>query len=109
MISKGKPKGGLVIRRARLRAGLTQKELAARLQTSQALIARWEGGRVEPGFASVIKAVRMCGLDLAYRLVEYDHDHDLLIRQNLELTPTERLRQMYLQRQGFEQLAEGKP
>lgn len=98
-----------MIRRARLRAGLTQNELATRLRTSQPLIARWEAGRVEPGFATVIKAVRMCGLDLAHRLVEYDHDHDLLIRQNLELTPEQRLRQMYLQRRAFERLAEGKP
>lgn len=101
-------KGGLVIRRARLRAGLTQNELATRLRTSQPLIARWEGGHVEPGFATVIKAVRACGLDLAVSLVEYDHDHDSLIKQNLELTPTQRLRKMYVQRQGFERLAERK-
>jgi ribosome-binding protein aMBF1 (putative translation factor) len=33
---------------ARARAGLTQQQLAKRMQTTQAVIARLEGGRVKP-------------------------------------------------------------
>ena len=34
--------------RARVRAGLTQEELAQRMDTSQSVIARLESGRVRP-------------------------------------------------------------
>ena len=34
--------------RARIEAGLTQEELAARMGTKQEVIARWEGGKVVP-------------------------------------------------------------
>jgi transcriptional regulator with XRE-family HTH domain len=84
--------GGAVIRRARLRAGLSQHELASRLSTSQSLVARWEAGSVEPGFATVVRAVRACGLELEFRIAPYDVDHDLLVDENLRLPPDDRLR-----------------
>lgn len=97
--------GGILIRQARLRAGLTQKDLAERLSTSQSLVARWEGGTVEPGFATVPRAVRACGLDLSFSIVAYDHEVDILIEENLKLTPTERLERMHYIRRQFEKLA----
>jgi len=33
---------------ARSRAGLTQQQLAVRMDTTQSVIARWESGRVQP-------------------------------------------------------------
>ena len=96
--------GGLWIRQARLRAKLSQQELARRLETSQSLVARWERGQVEPGFATVMRAVRMCGLDLAVNVVEYDHAHDLLIKENLKRSPTERLRRMQQARSSLDRL-----
>lgn len=36
------------ILRARIEAGLTQEELAARMGTKQEVVARWEGGRAVP-------------------------------------------------------------
>ena len=98
------PPGGLWIREARLRAGLTQNELAERLATSQSLIARWERGVVEPAFGTVIKAVRACGLDLSVRVVAYDDDHDVLIKENLKLSPAERLQRMQKERKGLDEL-----
>ncbi len=86
--------GGLLIRRARLRAGLSQTELAQRLKTSQSLIARWERGLVDPSYSTVVRAVRACGFDLHVEIVNYDFDHDRLISQNLRLPPKERLRKM---------------
>lgn len=86
--------GGSVIRRARLRAGVTQVELAHRLSTSQSLIARWERGVVEPGFATVVRAVRACGFELEFRVATYDQDHDRLVDENLHRSPGQRLRHM---------------
>lgn len=105
---KGDLHGGLWIRQARLRAGIPQQELAERLNTSQSLIARWERGIVEPGFATVVRAVRACGLDLAVRVVEYDSDHDLMIKETLKLSPAERLQRMQHIRQRFEKLKPGR-
>ncbi|MBA2724822.1 MAG: helix-turn-helix transcriptional regulator [Actinobacteria bacterium] len=97
--------GGLWIRQARLRAKLSQQELALRLETSQSLVARWERGQVEPGFATVTKAVRACGLDLAVNVVEYDHAHDLLIKENLRRSPADRLRRMQEGRASLDRLS----
>ncbi len=38
---------------ARMRAGLSQAELAERVGTTQSVIARWEGGRSEPSTRSM--------------------------------------------------------
>lgn len=83
--------GGLLIREARLRAGLTQQELAERLATTQPVVARWEAGRSSPTLETVVRAVRACGLDLHVSLARYDHDDDRLIDDQLGRTPAERL------------------
>ncbi|MGH9379885.1 MAG: helix-turn-helix domain-containing protein [Thermoanaerobaculia bacterium] len=83
--------GGLLIREARRRAGLTQAELAARLGTTQSAVARWEGGAHEPAFATVARAVRACGLDPQVRLVEADDHDDGLITYTLSLSPAQRV------------------
>lgn len=86
--------GNLVIREARRRAGLSQRELAGRLGTSGSAVARWEAGAVEPGWGSVVRAVRACGLDLRISLVEADaHDLDL-DAQRLRHSPEQRLADM---------------
>ncbi len=99
--------GGVWIRQARLRAGLSQTDLAKKLETSQSLVARWERGAVEPGFATVLRAVRACGLDLAIHIVEYDADHDTALAETLRLSPTERLHRMQAIRRQFEKLRPG--
>jgi transcriptional regulator with XRE-family HTH domain len=55
---------GQLAREARLRAGLTQAELGARLRKPQSVIARWERGTVQPSLESLRELVRACGLDL---------------------------------------------
>lgn len=95
---------GILIREARLRAGLSQQELARRLDTSQSLVARWERGQVDPRFSTVVRAIRACGFDLAVGVATYDHDHDLLVRENLRLAPDERLRKMQEVRRGLNEL-----
>jgi transcriptional regulator with XRE-family HTH domain len=84
-------RGGSLVKEARLRAGLTQAALAERLGTSQPVIARWETGAAEPGFRTVVEAIRACGLDLHVSLVPHD-EHDLiLIAERLALSPRERV------------------
>ena len=59
-----------IIREARLKAGLTQTELAARLGRERAQVARWETGGQEPSFANLAAAVEACGYTLDLAIVE---------------------------------------
>jgi transcriptional regulator with XRE-family HTH domain len=59
-----------IIREARLKAGLTQNELAARLGRERAQVARWETGGQEPSFANLVAAVEACGFTLEVAITE---------------------------------------
>jgi transcriptional regulator with XRE-family HTH domain len=59
-----------IIREARLKAGLTQAELASRLGRERAQVARWETGVQEPSFANLAAAVEACGYELEVAVVE---------------------------------------
>jgi transcriptional regulator with XRE-family HTH domain len=59
-----------IIREARLKAGLTQSELAARLGRERAQVARWEIGGQEPSFANLRSAVEACGFALQIAIAE---------------------------------------
>jgi transcriptional regulator with XRE-family HTH domain len=84
--------GNDLVREARKRARLTQAELAERAGTTQSAIARIETGESAPSFDSVLRLVRLCGMDLDMMLVERD-DSDWIQAQRLaSLTPEERLR-----------------
>src|SRR5687767_10703258 len=79
------------IRHARLRAGLTQQELARRARISQPALARIEKGRAVPRWDTVVRLLAECGLrpealPIAGRGVDRS-----TIRKMLELTPRERL------------------
>ena len=84
---------GDLLREARLRAGLTQAELARRVGTSQPAVARWESGAVQPSFERLRELVRACGLELTYGLANYDDSYDESIERYLRLTPEERVQQ----------------
>jgi transcriptional regulator with XRE-family HTH domain len=83
--------GGRFIKEARIRGGLTQSELAEALGTSQPVIARWETGRSEPSFRRVVAAVRAAGFELGVRILTADPEDLRLMKENLALTPSERL------------------
>ena len=61
-----------IVREARLRAGLTQAELAGRAGTTQSALARLESGAASPGFPRVADLVEACGLELRVRIVDPD-------------------------------------
>jgi transcriptional regulator with XRE-family HTH domain len=83
-----------LIREARLRAGLTQAELAERTGRDRSVIARWEQGAVAPSVETLVELVRACGLDLSLALVPYETSGDERLRKNLVLSPERRLRRM---------------
>lgn len=87
-------KSSVLIREARLSAGLTQQELAARSGTTQSAIARWEAGRARPSLETVAALVRACGLELRLSLAEVDAGEAGLAERNLRLSPEERLDQL---------------
>jgi len=80
-----------LLREARLRANLTQRELARRVGRPQSSIARWESGAMRPSFETLRELLRACGLDLWYRLVNADDSYSEFVDRALELTPAERL------------------
>lgn len=85
-------RGGLLIREARLRAGLTQAQLAERLGASPGDVDRWEGGAAEPPYASVAAAARACELQLIPRLAKLDDSEYLTAHWHLDLSVAGRLR-----------------
>jgi transcriptional regulator with XRE-family HTH domain len=81
-----------VIREARLRAGLTQHELAERSGRKRGVIARWEQGTVAPSAETLIELVRACGFDLPLELVPYEPAGADRLQKNSRLTPERRVR-----------------
>ena len=62
--------GAQIIREARLKAGLTQTELAERLGRDRAQVARWETGGQEPSFENLRAVVEACGFVLKLEIAE---------------------------------------
>jgi len=81
---------GDLIKEARLRAGLTQTELGARLRKAQSVIARWERDDVSPSLETVREVVRACGLELTFFMSKFDDSNVTIIDQHLRMTPAER-------------------
>lgn len=59
---------------ARRRAGLSQDELARRMNTSQSVIARWEGGAQEPSFRSIRRFAEAVGARVKVQLVSAEDE-----------------------------------
>jgi transcriptional regulator with XRE-family HTH domain len=59
-----------IIREARVKAGLTQSQLAERLGRERAQVARWEIGGQEPSFENVVAVVEACGFALTTEIAE---------------------------------------
>lgn len=92
-------RSGDLIREARLRAGLTQYELAERSGRERSVIARWEQGSVAPNVETLVELVRACGFDLPLELVPYDSSCAERLRTNALRSPERRV-QRFLQAHG---------
>ena len=84
----------VLVRDARLRAGLTQRELARRAETAQSVVAHIERGQTSPTWETLTRLLAAAGFDLdaslAVRPVVESHMLDDVARI-LCLTPEERL------------------
>ena len=80
-----------LIREARLRAGLSQQELAARSGKDRTVIARWEQGSVAPSIDTLVELVRVCGFDMPLELVVYDSAQDERAAELQMLSPDRRV------------------
>jgi transcriptional regulator with XRE-family HTH domain len=87
-------RSGDLIREARLRAGLSQHELAARSGRERSVIARWEQGVVAPSVETLVEIVRTCGFDLPLELVPYEETAGEPLRKNALLSPERRVTRM---------------
>ena len=83
-----------LMREARLRAGLTQAELAERSGRDRAQVARWERGGVAPSVETLVDLLRACGFDLPLVLVPYETAGDERLGKNVLLSPERRLQRM---------------
>ena len=86
---------GQLLREARERHGLTQRQLAIRARTSQAAISRIERGLVSPTIETLEKLLAMVNEELVLDARAIDWGHDVtLLQQNLERTPAARIEHM---------------
>jgi transcriptional regulator with XRE-family HTH domain len=83
--------GGILLRKARKRAGLSQRSLAAKAGVPQSTVGRIETGAIEPRIDTLLGLLHASGhdLELEARLGEgVDRGQ---IRERLALTPRQRL------------------
>jgi transcriptional regulator with XRE-family HTH domain len=81
-----------VLRRARSAAGITQAELARRLEVSQPEIARLESPGANPRFDTLEEAIAATGHELELAIApDRSGIDETQIRANLKLSPAERL------------------
>lgn len=84
-------KASRALRYARVKAGLTQRQLAAKTGVPQSTIGRIESGAVDPRMGTLTMLLRACGYDLEVepRLgIGVDRSQ---IRALLQLTPEQRI------------------
>ena len=98
--------GGPLIREARLRAGLTQQELAERTGRERSVIARWEQGAVSPSIDNLLAVVHACGFDLPLVLVPRDTSRKVRLEEGRQLSPERRVDRM-LERVGAGEAGRG--
>ena len=88
------PATAQLLRDARTRAGLTQRELALRARTAQSVVARIESGATSPSWETLSRLLGAAGfaLDAALRPLAPELSHMLAdVPRILRLTPEQRL------------------
>jgi predicted transcriptional regulator len=83
-----------LLREARARSGLSQRELARRAETTQSVVARIEAGRTSPRMGTLERLLRSMDIELRAELTPRPElDHSLLedVPRILSLTPEQRL------------------
>ena len=83
--------GGVLVREARRRAGITQRELAKRLGTHQSVVARWEALITSPTLEAVGAACAACGFDLGWELHVRDPATERVLLEQRRRSPAARV------------------
>src|SRR3990170_2354071 len=92
MIKRTRPAAARLLWGARRAAGLSQRALAQRSKVAQPTIAAIESGRQDPRFETLLALVEGCGQELAALPRPGEGVDRSLIREQLRLTPEQRLR-----------------
>jgi transcriptional regulator with XRE-family HTH domain len=83
---------GQLLRAARQRHGVSQKQLAMRASTTQSAISRIERDRVSPSVETLRELLYLLGEDLSLKAEERDFGIDpTLILERLRSSPSERV------------------
>jgi len=90
---------GTLVREARIRAGIGQRELARRAGVAQPLLSRIERGLVSPRYETVDRLLRACGMSLEPAERPGRGVDRTLIRERLRMSPAERVRLTALERE----------
>jgi|SRR5579863_512178 transcriptional regulator with XRE-family HTH domain len=86
-----------LLRAARARAKLTQRALAGRAGTTQAVVARIESGRTSPGWDTLQRLLRASGFDLRAEIIPRPSIQSHMMQdvaRILRLSPEDRLREV---------------
>lgn len=84
-------KTGELIRAARTEAGLTQRQLAERVGTTQSAVARWEAGGDIPRLDKFDQILRACGIELDLRFRRHSDVDRAQIHGHLRQSPAGRI------------------
>lgn len=87
-------KSAVLLREARLRAGLSQTGLAERSDKHRVEIGRYEAGVVAPSLDTLIDLVRACGFEISLELVALRPLADDRLGELAQLSPERRLERM---------------
>jgi transcriptional regulator with XRE-family HTH domain len=82
------------LREARLRAGLSQNDLAERTAKPRPHIGRYEAGAVAPSLGTLLDLINACGFDLSLELVPLQEAGDDGLTELQQLSPERRLDRM---------------
>jgi transcriptional regulator with XRE-family HTH domain len=88
-----------LLREARLRAGLSQQQLAEVSGKDRTVIARYEQGVVAPSIDTLVEILRACEFDILLELVPYEQELSERMVDLQRLSPERRLDKM-LERRG---------
>ncbi len=86
-----------LLRSARTRAGVTQRELADRARTSQSVVARIESGQTIPSVDTLDRLLAAAGFELKRALFPKPVVHSHMLEDSariLRLSPSDRLREV---------------
>ena len=84
--------GAALLQLARLKAGLTQRELAERAGVPTTMISAYERGKRQPTLDTLLRLLRAAGFDLRMQLAPYEADDDVLADLEAARTSRERAR-----------------